>query len=98
MRHRSGQDFLAEYFRLAKETKAFCGPGINGKLWKEANPRCYPCGPADVRGHRHDQTAASVIAWRLGMKLTNPPDVFAYGKAGDSNHDPRTILLADGDY
>jgi hypothetical protein len=28
--------------------------------------------------HRHDQTAASVIAWRLKMELTNPPEWLAY--------------------
>jgi len=50
-----------------------------------------------VRGHRHDQTAASVIAWRLGFELTNPPNIFAYGRAGEA-HDERTILLADGSY
>lgn len=101
-----GKAFLDEYCRLASETRAFCGPWINTKATKAAwaqrgvsNPnltiddRQAPCGPADVLGHRHDQTAASVIAWRLGMKLTDPPDVFAYPPG-----DERTILLADGSY
>jgi hypothetical protein len=43
-------------------TDAFCGP------WD---------GPVGVR-HRHDQTAASVIAWRLGMQLSDPPEWFSY--------------------
>lgn len=80
-----GKAFLDEYFRLASETNAFCGP------WK--NTPETPCGPEDVLGHRHDQTAASVIAWRLGMKLTDPPAIFAYPPG-----DERTILLADGSY
>ncbi len=84
-----GKSFLDEYFRLASKTRAFCGP------W--SNTIQTPCGPPDVRGHRHDQTAASVIAWRLGMKLTDAPELFAYGKAGDQ-HDERTILIADGSY
>lgn len=42
--------------------------------------------------HRHDQTAASVIAWRLGMQLTEPPKWFAY-RGGEVDE---TILLADG--
>jgi len=28
-------------------------------------------------------------------KLTDPPDIFAYGRAGEA-HDERAILLADG--
>lgn len=109
LKHEIGRAFLAEYFRLASETRAFCGPWINASSpdWLSqpgaqertcANGRVSVCGPLDVRGHRHDQTAASVIAWRLGMKLTEPPDIFAYGRAGDANIDPRTILLADGSY
>ena len=102
MKSEIGRQFLAEYFRLASETKAFCGPWINS-LHADSptrvpyNKRIAPCGPPDVRGHRHDQSCASVIAWRLGMKLSSPPDVFAYGKSADA-HDERTILLADGAY
>ncbi len=102
VKHPKGKEFLDEYYRLASETRAFCGPWTNGNKYEGAegqrqNPRCYPCGPSDVRGHRHDQTAASVIAWRLGFELTDPPDIFAYGRA-DEPHDERTILLADGSY
>jgi hypothetical protein len=86
VRHPVGKEFMREYFRLASETNAFCGPWINANH-----------GPGDVRGHRHDQTSASVIAWRLGVSLTNPPRYFAYGKV-DAEHDDRTILLADGSY
>jgi hypothetical protein len=89
LKHAIGREFLAEYYRLASDTNAFCGPWTN-------TPNT-PCGPPDVIGHRHDQTAASVIAWRLGMRLTDCPEIFAYGKQGDQ-HDPRTILIADGSY
>lgn len=101
MKHQIGRAFMAEYFRLASETKAFCGPWVNADCENPRTPRnsvdgtrVAPCGPPDVRGHRHDQTAASVIAWRLGMQLTNPPDVFAY-RGGETED---TILLADGAY
>lgn len=83
--HAVGRAFLADYFRLASETSAFCGPWTNTVE--------TPCGPYDVRGHRHDQTAASVIAWRLGVQLTDPPDIFSYPPV-----DERTVLLADGAY
>lgn len=94
VRHPIGKAFLEEYYRLASETNAFCGPWTNTSR--------TPCGPSDVRGHRHDQTAASVIAWRLGMKLTSPPNIFAYSKrrADKTLHledqDQSTLLLADG--
>lgn len=44
--------------------------------------------------HRHDQTAASVIAWRLEMKLTDPPDYFEYRHSETE----ATALVADGKY
>jgi hypothetical protein len=55
---------------------AFCGPWRGGKGVQ----------------HRHDQTAASVIAWKLGMELTNPPEWFAY-KGGEMD---KTVLVAAG--
>lgn len=97
LKHELGRKFLAEYFRLASETSAFCGPWKN-RNWPEysthEDARTAVCGPADVRGHRHDQTAASVIAWRLGFQLTDAPEIFAY-KGGETE---RTILIADGAY
>lgn len=98
VRHPKGRAFLDEYFRLASETRAFCGPWVNFNRHDGAEApvadgvHCAPCGPPDVRGHRHDQTAASVIAWRLGFELTSPPDIFAY-KGGETE---QTILVADG--
>ncbi len=93
--HPTGAAILKEYCRLGLETRAFCGPWTNGP--KSADGRTAPCGPPSTRGHRHDQAALSVIAWRLGCKLTSSPDIFAYGKAGDA-HDERTLLCADGAY
>lgn len=109
VKHPKGKAFLDEYYRLASETKAFCGPWTNSnhadiehKGVVTQDGRKAPCGPADVRGHRHDQTAASVIAWRLGMELSDPPNIFAYSKRREdgtlhlADQDERTILLADG--
>jgi hypothetical protein len=92
--HPLGCEFFLEYLRLA-QTGAFCGP-----WWNKNHPEyrrwshSAPCGDATVRGHRHDQTAASVIAWKLGFKLTQPPKVFAY--EGGVTDD--TVLVADGNY
>ena len=69
-------------------------PGLpNGRHEKRMAPCGIP-GPLDVLGHRHDQTALSVIAWRLGCVLDAPPDTFAY-KGGENE---KTILIADGAY
>ena len=95
VKHPQGRAFLSEYYRLASTTRAFCGPWSNANVsGAVAGFRTAPCGPPDVWGHRHDQTAASVIAWRLGFELTSPPEVFAY-RGGE---DERTILVADGAY
>lgn len=100
MQHPTGRFLFEEYYRLASETKAFCGPWVNGQYTGDETGippnmrRVAPCGPADVRGHRHDQTALSVIAWRLGCKLTRWPDPFAYR----GHEDERTILVADARY
>jgi len=68
MRRSIAQEFLARWKALA-EAGAFKGPHRNDSGEASADPR--------VLGHRHDQTAASVVAWRLGMQLTDPPDWFA---------------------
>ena len=100
--HPTGRAILDEYFRLASTTKAFCGPWTNagyadqprGTQRSIDDPRYQLCGPPDVRGHRHDQSCLSVIAWRLGCKLTRWPEVFAYR----GHEDERTILVADSAY
>ena len=91
MKHSVGRVFLAEYFRLASQTSAFCGPWTNGPAYHD-NARQAPCGPPDVHGHRHDQTAASVLAHRLGMKLSDCPEWFSYF-GGETD---KTCLIAKG--
>jgi hypothetical protein len=94
--HPIGRKIIDEWFRLA-QARAFHG------YWRNRACRNFPietekrigwCGPPDVKGHRHDQTALSVIAWRLGCTLTPPPKIFAY-KGGET---ARTLLVADGNY
>lgn len=96
--HPKGKAILDEYYRLASETNAFCGPWINSNYVQQQgirdNPRQAYCGPSDVRGHRHDQTALSVIAWRLGCTLSDCPEWFSY-KGGETQ---ATCLIADGSY
>lgn len=96
LNHPKGTAFLAEYYRLASETRAFCGPWQNSAAPREQGrnsdrPAGY-CGPPDVLGHRHDQSAASVIAWRLGVELTDSPKWFAY----EGGQTDETVLVARG--
>ena len=60
--------FFDEYSKGAVNG-AFKGPWTNSH--GEASP------DRRVLGHRHDQTAASVIAWRLKMKFTIQPEFFS---------------------
>ena len=85
--HPTGRAILDEYLRLA-QTKAFCGPVRLRQGTRVSR------GDMEISGHRHDQTALSVIAWRNGCKLTNPPEVFCY-KGGET---AETLLVADGAY
>jgi hypothetical protein len=106
LRSEIGAAFLREYCRLASETDCFCGPWSNsnytGNVLRQSDSRTAPCGPSDVIGHRHDQTAASVIAWRLGMKLTpghrDPEgDILVYPEWFPNRRVPeRCILVHDG--
>lgn len=99
--HPIGRVIYEEYLRLA-QTNAFRGPWWNrnhpeyaryphvymGRRW------CESCGPPDVRGHRHDQTALSLLAWRQGVRLTDAPKFFSYcGGEMDG-----TVLVADSRY
>jgi hypothetical protein len=77
-----GNRFLDEYIRLS-ENGSFRGPWKNDHGEASTDPR--------VRGHRHDQSAASVIAARLGMALTKPPAWIAYMDHGG----PDTVLSID---
>jgi len=92
--HPKGALFLVEYLRLAK-TNAFKGPWWNSNGERAdcaAKAGAEPCGPPECLGHRHDQTAASVIAWRLGIPLTTCPRFFSY----DGQQTEETILIAKG--
>jgi|SRR5580693_2651545 hypothetical protein len=92
--HPKGAQFFMEYLRLAK-TNAFKGPwwNSNGERPDYAkHAGAEPCGPPECLGHRHDQTAASVIAWRFGIPLTTCPKFFAY----DGRESDETILVAKG--
>lgn len=100
--HPAGKAFLKQFFRLASQTKAFHGPWINANCPEQMASRnvteadgfiCAPCGPPEVRGHRHDQTVASVLAHSLHIELDHQ-GLLAY-KGLETE---KTVLVADGGY
>lgn len=46
--------------------------------------------------HRHDQTCASLIAFKMGLKLQPGNTFFVYGKESEPTITEQTVLLADG--
>lgn len=94
LKHHVGNAIFSEYFSLAEGSRAFCGPWWNSNHPEYSDrPGAMPCGPCDVRGHRHDQTVLSILAWQTGIELTDPP-AFAY-RGGESDE---TFFVADGKY
>jgi hypothetical protein len=92
-----GREAYKQFCDLSR-TRVFCGPWANSNgpdrdryqldYLRELYPTA-PCGPSDVRGHRHDQTALSVIAWRLGMKL----DTTMYAHANGTPEPGERVIL-----
>lgn len=74
------REFLRQYFAHAKD-------GSFRGAWK--NVKDSVSSDSRVLGHRHDQTAGSVIAWRLGMQnlLTN------WVSYDPNNKDPRVVFI-----
>ena len=63
VRHPNARAFLARWQALSMDGQTFPGPKWSGVFgW----PKTASADPR-VKGHRHDQTAASVIALKLGM-------------------------------
>ena len=80
-----GRAFFDRYLRLAEDGTAFRGPIANNNGEASPDPR--------VLGHRHDQTVASVLAHRLGMKLTQPPKWVVDGTRASVTEE--TVLWVD---
>jgi len=83
---------LNEWEKLAQDRVTFPGPHTNGSSGR--NPGWCSDDPR-VRGHRHDQTAISVLAWRMGMhQRIHRPRFTAYAN-GMPIHD-ETLLVNHG--
>ena len=85
-RHQVANEFLSNWVDFAKDGVTFPGPWTNDNNEASTDPR--------VRGHRHDQLAASVIAHRLNMGMVDSPKFFIYWQ--EPPYDDETILLSRG--
>jgi len=88
-RNKRSIDFFEEWFRLSNDGITFPGSWTNKNNEVSKDPR--------VLGHRHDQTAASVISIRLGMNWTiDNTGVFYYDGRPMEQVPSNIILLARG--
>jgi hypothetical protein len=85
LRIERSREFLRRWHALSIDGVTFPGP------WTNANGECSD--DPRVRGHRHDMTAASVVAYRLGMALI-PPTFMAYD--GYENTPETALVMCRG--
>lgn len=97
MTHPLTQKFLEQWLAHANNGKSFPGSWTNKNGEVSKDPRVY--------GHRHDQSAASIIAHQLGMQLIVPHETyFEYYRNPQNtifNGDfslvrPHTVMVAQG--
>lgn len=62
--------------------------------WKQS--ALYGCFRGDYRDHRHDQTAGSIIAQRLGMKYQRGGQHMSYIGPGYNTPEPSSIFYLQG--
>jgi hypothetical protein len=64
LRHPQSLEFLDKWHEMAKDGVSFCGAWNNDNNACSIDPRC--------KGHRHDMSAGSLLAHRMGMELIGP--------------------------
>jgi hypothetical protein len=96
LRNERTRQFLDRFEHIVHHTLAVRGNWTNDLGTESQDPRC--------KGHRHDQSVASIIAAQLGMELQPPvllnyygPAIYQYGQPNDmSKISPDTVLLGQG--
>lgn len=92
-----GRVFLDEWFRMANDGKSFVGPRWSPSVEKPGHGEVGFCSDDPrVLGHRADQTAASVISWKLGMLPTVKKTNYGYVSWDRKKPPQNTILIANG--
>jgi len=94
LHNQKAQDFLDEYLEKSVDGFSLRGSWTNANQEVSTDPR--------VLGHRHDQSVASIVAWKLGIKdlLIAHESFFAYAATPWPNHEPpknaSVCMLAQG--
>lgn len=97
MTHPITLEFFGRWMKAANDGKSFPGSWTNHNHEVSSDPRVY--------GHRHDQSAASLIAWKLGMELIVPHETYfeyyRHPRGGLFDGDlslvkPHTVMIAQG--
>lgn len=95
--HPKTQEFLKRWLFHADNGISFPGSWTNDQQQVSKDPRC--------KGHRHDQSAASLIAWQLEMDQIIPHETFfeyyQHPRGGLFDGDlslirPHTLMVAQG--
>jgi len=87
LEHEITQEFLKQWLHHAKDGVSFPGRWTNDRLTESQDPRC--------KGHRHDQSVASILAVRMGMKYIIPHlTYFQYWEPDKMHHS--VVLTAQG--
>lgn len=81
------REFFSQYFQRAHD-------GSFRGSWTNANQEVSK--DEGVLGHRHDQSCASIIAHKLGMKTLHSPPIFSYRAGNDENIKEETIFALEG--
>lgn len=66
--------FFCNWFRFANDGETFVGDWTNERQQISSDPR--------VKGHRHDQTVASILAHKMGIKLLEHHTFFGPNPGG----------------
>lgn len=77
-------EFLNRWHSYAQDGDSFIGAWDNKDGRMSGDPRC--------RGHRHDMSVASILAWKMGMKLSPCGTYMAY--IGSSYGTPKDSVVA----
>ena len=88
-RHKITNEIFDDYYVAANE-KAYGGDWVNNDLQVSKNSK--------VRGHRHDQSAMSIILAKRGIKPLHPNSTFFayYGNPGHEPHADTLCFLSKG--
>jgi hypothetical protein len=83
-RNKRAVEFLREWHRFACDGESFKGTWGNENGQMSQDKRC--------KGHRHDMSVASLLAWKMGMKLGKGATFLCY--IGPAYRPPKDTVVA----